>query len=66
MNAIAMSSYRTLSDFGYATGPILLGLCADWLGAGTTLGVAAVMLFAIGLLFAKEAPEIYRPRAVKD
>lgn len=60
MNAAAMSSYRMLSDAGYVIGPIGLGLLADLQGSQVTLIVSAVMLFAVGVAFARCAPESYR------
>ena len=61
MNAAAMSSYRMLSDVGYVIGPIGLGLLADLQGPKVTLLVSATMLFAVGVAFARYAPESYRP-----
>jgi MFS family permease len=60
MNAAAMSAYRMLADLGYVVGPIVLGLGTDILGADTTLGATAVLLAAVGLVFARFAPETYR------
>ena len=60
MNAAAMSQYRVLSDLGYVVGPIFLGLLADQQGPEVTLVVAAAMVAAIGLLFARYAPETHR------
>jgi MFS transporter, DHA1 family, multidrug resistance protein len=57
MNAMAMSSFRMLSDLGYVIGPVILGLVADWRGAEFALGCAALITLIIGLLFAKLAPE---------
>lgn len=62
MNAAAMSSYRMLSDGGYVLGPLLLGLIADRWGAGAALAVTALLLVAVGGLFARFAPETYRAR----
>jgi DHA1 family multidrug resistance protein-like MFS transporter len=62
MNAAAMSAYRMLSDLGYVVGPIALGLVSDGLGADAALGVAAALLAAVALLFARLAPETYRAR----
>jgi MFS family permease len=56
MNAMAMSAYRMLSDFGYVVGPVVLGIVADVFGATSALTVAAVMLASVGLLFARFAP----------
>jgi len=59
MNAAAMSSYRTLSDVGYVVGPLLLGFIADQLGAIVSLAVTALLLVAVGTLFARFAPETH-------
>ena len=61
MNAAAMTAYRMLSDVGYVLGPIALGLVTDALGASAALGATAVLLVAVALLFARLAPESYRP-----
>ena len=61
MNAAAMTAYRMLSDVGYVLGPIALGLVTDVLGASAALGATAVLLVAVALLFARLAPESYRP-----
>jgi DHA1 family multidrug resistance protein-like MFS transporter len=61
MNAAAMTAYRMLSDVGYVLGPIALGLVTDILGASAALGATAVLLVAVALLFARLAPESYRP-----
>ena len=60
MNAAAMSSFRMLSDVGYIVGPLLLGLLADLVGAGSALGLATVLLVGMGSLFALRAPETRR------
>jgi MFS family permease len=57
MNAAAMSAFRMLSDAGYVLGPIALGVIADLFGADVALAVAAVLLAAAALLFARYAPE---------
>ena len=62
MNAVAMSTYRMLSDFGYVVGPIALGVVADLVNAEAALLVAAVLLVTAGLAFARLAPE---PRSVR-
>ena len=62
MNAVAMSTYRMLADFGYVAGPLLLGFCADAFGANRTLiGTAAGLVF-VALVFARFAPETHRVR----
>jgi DHA1 family multidrug resistance protein-like MFS transporter len=61
MNAAAMTAFRMLSDVGYVLGPIALGLVTDVLGASAALGATAVLLVAVALLFARLAPESYRP-----
>jgi MFS transporter, DHA1 family, multidrug resistance protein len=57
MNAIAMSSYRMLSEFGYVAGPMTMGWMADlWGGEASLLSTAA--LFAVAALaFGLFAPE---------
>ena len=61
MNAAAISSYRMLSDLGYVIGPIALGAAADLFGADATLGVTALLLVAVSLVFWRFAPESFRP-----
>jgi MFS family permease len=61
MNAAVMSTYRMLSDAGYVLGPLALGIIADSLGAPTALLVAGSLLFGSAVLFARFAPEVYRP-----
>jgi DHA1 family multidrug resistance protein-like MFS transporter len=63
MNAAAMSAYRMLSDVGYVVGPLALGLLTDLSGPNTALLTAAVLLTAVAVLFARLAPETYRPRS---
>ncbi|HXH81959.1 MAG TPA: MFS transporter, partial [Candidatus Tectomicrobia bacterium] len=60
-NASAMSAFRMLSDMGYVVGPLALGAATDLVGADAALGATAVLLVAVGLLFAHRAPESYRP-----
>ena len=60
MNAAAMSTYRMLGDIGYVLGPLALGLVTDLFGVETALAVAATLLAAVGLAFARFAPESYR------
>lgn len=60
MNAAALSTYRMLADLGYVVGPIALGLAADLAGADVALGVTALLLTGVALLFARLAPETYR------
>jgi MFS family permease len=60
MNAAAMSLYRMLADLGYVVGPIALGLVTDGAGADAALGTAASLLVAVGLGFARFAPETHR------
>lgn len=62
MNAAAMSTFRMLADLGYVLGPIALGVVTDVLGANAALGATAAALGVVGLLFARLAPESYRPR----
>jgi MFS family permease len=61
MNAAAMSLYRGLSDLGYVVGPIALGLVTDLFGANAALATAAILLVAVGVLFARLAPETLPP-----
>ena len=61
MNASAMSLFRMLGDIGYVVGPILLGLIVDIHGTDMALYLAASILFIIGILFARFAPESYKP-----
>jgi MFS family permease len=60
MNAVAISTYRMLSDFGYVVGPIALGVLADALGAEVALTAAAALLAGTGIIFARFAPEPHR------
>ena len=62
MNAAAMSTFRMLGDFGYVSGPIMLGLIADAAGPIPALLLAAALLVLVGLLFARLAPETHRAR----
>jgi predicted MFS family arabinose efflux permease len=62
MNAAAMSTFRMLADLGYVLGPIVLGVVTDVFGANAALGGAAAALIVVALLFARLAPESYRPR----
>ena len=64
MNAIAMSSYRMLSDVGYVVGPLMLGVAADLAGMNAALWGTSVLMVVIALLFARYAPETHRPRLV--
>lgn len=59
MNAAAMSTHRMLGDFGYVVGPVGLGLIVDLFGTQVALVVAAVLLAAAGLVFARFAPESF-------
>ena len=61
MNASAMSLFRMLGDIGYVVGPILLGFIFDIHGTNGALYMAASILFIIGTLFARFAPESYKP-----
>jgi MFS family permease len=60
MTAAALGTYRMLADLGYVVGPIALGLAADLAGADLALGLTALLLTAVALLFARLAPETYR------
>jgi MFS family permease len=59
MNAAAMSLYRGLADLGYVVGPIALGLMTDVFSADAALATAAILLVAVGVLFARLAPETF-------
>jgi MFS family permease len=60
MNAVAMSAYRMLADFGYVAGPLLIGVAADNFGPNAALIGTAVGLVAAALVFAFLAPETHR------
>lgn len=62
MNASAMSSYRMLSDAGYVVGPIVLGVIVDLYDVTVALILAAVLMGAIAIMFARWAPETYAAR----
>ena len=62
MNAVAMSTYRMVSDFGYIMGPIVLGLVVDGYGSNTALVTAAGLTLLVGLAFRLFAPETHRNR----
>ena len=64
MNAAAISGYRMLSDLGYVIGPIALGAAADLFGADATLGVTALLLVVVSLVFWRLAPESFRPSGI--
>ena len=61
MNAITMSSYRMVSEFGYVVGPLLLGWVSDLSGGEaalyTTAGIFAVTC-ALLWLFAPETRKV--------
>ena len=61
MNASAMSMFRMLGDIGYVVGPMLLGFIVDVHGTDAALYLASFLLVAIGVAFARFAPESYRP-----
>lgn len=60
MNATAISMFRMLGDIGYVVGPIALGAAVDLFGPQRSLLASALALVAVGLLFARYAPETYR------
>jgi len=60
MNAAAMSAFRMLSDAGYVLGPLVLGAITDVFGADVALAIAAALLAAVAVLFARYAPETFR------
>jgi DHA1 family multidrug resistance protein-like MFS transporter len=57
MNAITMSSYRMVSEFGYVVGPLLLGWIADLSGGEAALYTTAGFFALTSALFALFAPE---------
>lgn len=57
MNAVTMSSYRMVSDFGYVAGPLLIGTMADLAGGESSFIATAAIFVVVGLLFAAFAPE---------
>ena len=61
MNAVTMSIFRMVSDFGYVVGPVALGWLADQAGGEFSLLATAVLFVISGLLFALFAPET-KPR----
>jgi hypothetical protein len=56
--------YRMLSDLGYVIGPIALGAAADLFGADATLGVTALLLVVVSVVFWRLAPESFRPSGI--
>ena len=48
------------SAFAAVTAVVMLGLVADWQGEQTGLLVSAALVGAVGLLFARYAPEQWR------
>lgn len=62
LNATTMSVYRMAGDAGYVAGPILLGLLTDMRGPDAALIISAGLLCAVGILFARLAPDTYRNR----
>ena len=57
MNAITMSSFRMVSEFGYVVGPLLLGWISDLFGGETALYATAGIFALTCTLFALFAPE---------
>lgn len=57
MNAITMSSFRMIADFGYVVGPLLLGWISDVHSGEAALFTMAGMFAASCLLFGLFAPE---------
>lgn len=58
MNAVTMSSYRMIADFGYVVGPMLLGWMADVSGSETSLFFTSGLFLVSCLLFGLFAPEV--------
>jgi DHA1 family multidrug resistance protein-like MFS transporter len=52
--------FRSVSDFGYIIGPLLIGAMIDRTGYGVPLMVTAAMFFGSGILFWLLAPEFHR------
>ncbi len=57
MTAPALSIYRTIADFGYVMGPLLLGLLSDLSSSRTALVFTAALLVLSGTTFLLRAPE---------
>jgi DHA1 family multidrug resistance protein-like MFS transporter len=62
MNAVTMSSFRMVSEFGYVVGPLLLGWIADLSGGETALYTTAGFFALTSALFAFFAPETRKSR----
>jgi len=62
MNAVALSSFRMLSDLGYIAGPLLAGLTSDLFGMDAALASTAGLVMLAAALFGIFAPETHRPR----
>jgi MFS family permease len=62
MNAITMSSFRMVSEFGFVVGPLVLGLIADLLSGEAALFAAAGTFTVTCGLFAFFAPETRKVR----
>ncbi|MEX0800180.1 MAG: MFS transporter [Dehalococcoidia bacterium] len=60
MRGVSMGLYRTFGDLGFVIGPILLGFLADVTSFGWALGLDAIILVSIALLFAVFAGETLR------
>ena len=52
----AMGLMGTIMDLGHTSGPLLGGLAAAWLGLGASFGLAALVIGAVGLVFAWAGP----------
>jgi MFS transporter, DHA1 family, multidrug resistance protein len=57
MNAIAMSSYRMVSELGYVVGPMTMGWLADLWGGEVSLLSTAALFVVAALAFGLFAPE---------
>lgn len=55
--------FRSVSDFGYIIGPLLIGAMIDRFGYGTPLMATAVMFLISGVAFWAFAPEFHRRAA---
>ena len=62
MNALTMSTFRTVSEFGYVIGPLLLGWISDLSSGEAALFTTAGIFAATSALFAFFAPETRKRR----
>jgi DHA1 family multidrug resistance protein-like MFS transporter len=62
MNALTMSTFRMVSEFGYVIGPLLLGWISDLSGGEAALFTTAGIFAVTSALFALFAPETRKRR----